>query len=190
MGSAKGLKELQVNWNDQESDVKLCARRRLIRGAFGVPAVLTLYSGSALAMTSSKRCLVNAVNSPPVTPSASPGPDTWVRVQLHEVPSTTQGGDSNYWLSGAMLPSNRNFLPGSKVQEFSISENKLKGNDPLGGRPSTDLPSTATLGGDKKRWVALRLDADGSFVGAGLTGPTNSAPLTNLCFSSFIAGGM
>jgi hypothetical protein len=43
----------------QES-ARLAARRRLLRGSLGVPAVLTLSSGSALAASSPIRCFNNA----------------------------------------------------------------------------------------------------------------------------------
>lgn len=58
------------------------ARRRLVRGTFGAPAVLTFASGSALAASSSK-CLVNAPATLPTAKAGDiPSTDTYIRVKL------------------------------------------------------------------------------------------------------------
>lgn len=46
--------------NGRDSNEPVSARRRLLRGSFAVPAVLTLGSGSALANASTIRCFNNA----------------------------------------------------------------------------------------------------------------------------------
>jgi hypothetical protein len=54
------------------------ARRRLLRGSFGVPTVLALSSGSALANTSAMRCYVNGPTYVP-----NPVPANYFRVPLY-----------------------------------------------------------------------------------------------------------
>lgn len=58
------------------------ARRRLVRGSFGVPAVLTFASGSALAASSTK-CLVNAPQTA-ATVATSQLQDNYLRVRLRQ----------------------------------------------------------------------------------------------------------
>ena len=60
------------------------ARRRLIRGAFAAPALLTLHSGSARAASSLGMCLVKA-NTSPATFAAASADDNTFRYQLHTV---------------------------------------------------------------------------------------------------------
>ena len=68
------------------------ARRRLLRGTFAAPAVMTLCSASALAAASNRRCIANQVgyaDSALKYPPASASTDTWIRVQLWTLSQST-----------------------------------------------------------------------------------------------------
>jgi len=76
-----------VNKNSQEPTGQVSARRKLIRGAFSLPAVLAVHNGSALAASSNKmRCAVNALTNPlyPISNVDSAGFDSWMRVQRYK----------------------------------------------------------------------------------------------------------
>jgi hypothetical protein len=74
-----------VNENRLEPTNEGSARRKLIRGAFSVPAVLAVHNGSALAASSNNaRCAINAVSSNQALPTSNvASPDNWVRVQRY-----------------------------------------------------------------------------------------------------------
>ncbi len=86
---------------DHPSSTASAARRKLIRGAFAAPALMTVCSGSAFAVASHLRCLENAQNSPtPPAPWGSDVIDGYSRVQLvmvRETPAsrTSSGSDTN-----------------------------------------------------------------------------------------------
>jgi hypothetical protein len=96
MQLAGGLKAMQSS----KSQGIVSARRRLIRGAFSAPAVLTLYSGSAMAASSNLNCLKAQIANP-VYPGYSDGADTYVRVQLHTAPDAS--GVPRWYLSGSAI---------------------------------------------------------------------------------------
>lgn len=66
----------EVEARTPESTPVVTARRRLLRGSFAAPTVLTLCSGSALAASSALRCFSNA----PAGVAASTVPDNIWRV--------------------------------------------------------------------------------------------------------------
>lgn len=158
---------LKVNDNMKDSSDTSSARRRLIRGSFAVPAVLTLYSGGALASKSSK-CLAKATTSPStkdvVNVPGSSFPDTWSRVQLLFSGSTfifTKASLGSLTLSSAFLSSSFVWQKFGVDPADSIKYNKLYGN-PHTNSPSGYSPST--------RWAALRFNNLGEVVGIGLSG--------------------
>lgn len=75
--------------NLQEPTVQVSARRKLVRGAFSLPAVLAVHNGSALAASSNKfRCATNAVSSNQSLPASSVlATDNWLRVQRYKLTS-------------------------------------------------------------------------------------------------------
>jgi hypothetical protein len=79
------------------------ARRRLVRGAFGVPAVLALHTGSAFA-GSNLRCVANQVaSSTPLLPGPL-GDALYVRAPLFYCNAGTSPTSSKRWfLSGKWL---------------------------------------------------------------------------------------
>ena len=156
----------------QKSGEMVSARRRLIRGAFVAPTVLTLYSGGALAAASSKLRCIASQNVAPITTGAAIAVDTtnstYVRVQLYVV-----GGI--YYVRGQDLPVARvNSLPTtSQAQTFDIGTNALTGSPvstPAGLAPAT-------------QYAVLRIDSTGTVVGVG-AGSGGSA-IGKSCWTSF-----
>jgi len=176
-----------------DAAVKGIARRRLLRGTFVAPAVLTLVSGSALAAGSTS-CVVNQreTNRLGLNPS-----DTWVRLPLYEF--TDPVGDSgqvNYvrFVSGTdislLLPlggtssvSVGSFQCVEKVvlgQAFSTYTVGQSYSFATGLEPTLMKPAT---------YVAIRVDDKGKVLGGELTGTANSgSAMSFVCWSSF--GGM
>jgi hypothetical protein len=151
----------------------ISARRRLIRGAFVAPTVLTLYSGGALAATSSKLRCVASQNAKPITSGPEIVVDatnsTYVRVQLYVV-------NAVYYVRGADLPAARvNSLPSapSQAQIFDITANALTGS------PVTTPNGLAAA----TKYAVLRIDATGSVVGVGAG--SGGSVIGKSCWTSF-----
>lgn len=170
------------------------ARRKLLRGAFGVPAVMALYSGSAHANSSVLRCVVNRNSAPETLPVVTSQDALYLRYQLWafvnsaDLQIRTQDG---FWLKGAELDAfNRlgkvHWL-GANWQRFDVVTNKLVGT------PQSFAPvsSTASLNFELRKvayWVALRVDAEGRLVGAGASGAGSAVNAS--CWNSFAVGAM
>ena len=161
------------------------ARRRLLRGAFGAPAVLTLYSGS-VAATSLSLCVQKAaVVAPPVQTTS----DAYLSVrmwQFRKHPGTLVA-DGDYFVRGVDLVQFKRSTTGDaylltgSFQRFTVSNNTagvITMTDPV---PPTgfvfELSSPA-------KYVALRVDARGTVIGVGKgTGTAVGAT----CWNSFAA---
>lgn len=154
-------------------------RRKLLRGAMAVPAVLTVCSGSALATSSFKRCLRNA-NEHPVTGSITPmaNTDNLVRVALWERPKS--GGGKTYYVRGSSFPHDTavgSAVPGQgQWQQFNVGTNELVANTRTSQQPSNVTQST-------DKWVAVRYDVDGTIVGVGKSG--SGTAIGTSCWTSF-----
>ncbi len=173
------VKESPVNDKPTPSP-QASARRRLLRGAFSAPAVLTLYSGSAMATKSNERCLINQTNHKAVVPSPSTEADRWFRVQLRK-----ESNKSVYWVFSNDLPLNRSILVGAnQAQKFGVDSTKTGFNRLIGSATST-LPH-ASLHDTPKRYAALRVDHTGMVVGIG-SGSEGSA-IGQSCWNSFKLG--
>ena len=159
---------------EQQPNPTHTARRKLVRGVFAAPALLTVYSGSALATGSAKRCLTNQTNSPTMV-GVSGSLDNYLRVQLRQTGTTT----ISYWVRGSDLqiykkPSNSVYIGNSQWQPFNITNNTagaLQGSGPGG---DTAAP----------KYAALRFDANGNLKGVGGSG-TNQSALSGTCWQSF-----
>lgn len=158
------------------------ARRRLLRGVFAAPAVLTLHSGSAFAMASVS-CLKkanDAVNPP--TPAASVNTDGYIRVRLWK---RVQSGEADqFWVSGndlspyAGATSHPPFLTNTQWQQFNVNQNALVTG---AGQPSSSQPiGVWTQDG---HYVVLRIDKDGAVVGVGTSG--GGVAVGQSCWNSF-----
>ena len=160
------------------------ARRKLVRGAFAVPAVLTLHNGSAFAASSADTCLVRQNLSPITNEPVLSVDDRFFRYQLWDVRPRGGGTAQSCWISGADLDpfkraGNSPFLDKKSWQQFDLASNKLAGKPTLSA-PKYDL-STQELA--RGKFVVLQVDKAGDIVGAGASG-TGSA-VGDSCWNSF-----
>lgn len=162
---------------------KISARRKLLRGVFAVPAVLTLHSGSAFAQASVS-CLKKANDAPsPVTPGPADLNDlAYIRIRLWK--RVRSNVADQFWVSGADFgiyarPNLPSFISVSQWQRFNVTQNKLftGENQPQGSQPT---PGTWTHTGP---YVVLRIDQDGAVVGLGTTG--GGVAVGQSCWNSF-----
>lgn len=168
------------------------ARRRLIRGAFGAPAALTLYSGSAMAAGSLAGCfnkqIVDNVN--PVTTQDLTS-DGYLRVRMR-----AKGTGTGYsaWVSGQDLLTAA-FLAGKPGLSFLGADSwySLEVGDGITNTSGYLLnqiyTNTAAIAGGEPavlpgRSVALRFDANGKVVG--VTSSAGGAAVTGSCWASFV----
>ena len=154
------------------------ARRKLVRGAFAAPAIMTVCTGSAFAAASNLQCISNQVNNNPTTVPVAGALDTWLRVRLRQKGSST----ISYYVSGADLQifkmtNNTVYLSSSQWQLFNLGTNTTSGGaiaDPSG----TSLSNS---------YAAVRFSAAGNVVGVG-TGAAGSSALPGTCWNSIAPG--
>jgi hypothetical protein len=161
------------------------ARRKLVRGAFAAPAILTLYSGGARAATSANVCLVNANNAPAPAPSPSSTDDTWFRYRLWVIRHNGNNNIVSAWIKGADLSVwNTTFISIGQWWQFDLGTNQLSGTAttvaPTAGGGEYGPVQIGPYGGP---YVVLRVDASGNVVGAGAG--TAGAPVGDSCWGSF-----
>lgn len=170
---------------DQKPALKHAARRKLLRGAFAAPAVMTLYSGNALATSSSLRCLTNQVNglNTTKTVAVSTSLDTWLRVGLY---TTGTSPNFRYYVRGTDVvafqrPGRTSFLSAGEFWEFNPAtlSNSLIGSKLL--TAPSGLSST-----NCSQYVCVRFDAYGNITGCG-TGPAGTAAMPGTCWASAAA---
>ncbi len=162
------------------------ARRRLIRGAFGAPAALTLYSGSALAATS-LTCVGRRVLNP-VNPGPTPSPtaDVYLRVQVR---AKGAADSASTWVSGADIllvtasQSTNSFLGSSNW--LCLSAGSTSGY--TAGLIYVDSEARASnKGGDPQpisSYVAIRVNESGQIVG--VTDTAQASAVSRSCWTSF-----
>jgi hypothetical protein len=157
---------------------KASARRRLIKGAFAVPAALTVPSGSVLAQSSSSlRCIAS---------QTGPG---------NEVAGLGKLTDQNTWLAVPRYRKSANefyvmrteveFMAGSAATFFGI------GSTAWGAKIANPMVPTGTskpsnVSSSPDGYVALRVDAYGTIVGAdtgSVIGGTSAIAVS--CWNSF-----
>lgn len=174
------------------------ARRKLIRGVFALPAVAAVHSGSALAATSSLRCLGNGPtgpNAPGVILAGTIETPMFLRVEL-----IVAGKDLS-----TSSPLYRYFVAGSKVQAvatargvgvgpfitlstfllFNISTNTISGSQ-LTVVTADGYAQITPTPADKKYFAVLMFNADGTqIVGVGNSSATDVHAATESCWTSF-----
>lgn len=170
------------------------ARRRLIRGAFGAPAALTLYSGSALAATS-LTCVAKRVRDGDPNPPISSTNTVFVRVQLR---SKLTGANRSVWVYGGDLlvaasltvaNANMSFLGADGWYCFSAGNGSSNNS---GYTPGTVYLTTAAMQAVDattptplaNSYVAIRVDANGQIVG--VTSTTGASAVSQSCWTSFV----
>jgi hypothetical protein len=168
-----------VNSPDDLSSPQRAARRKLVRGVFAAPAVLTVCNASATAVSSSLRCINNQVNgvSTVKTVGVTTSLDAWLRVQLW---STGSGPSTLYYVSGADVHaykrvSNTAYIGSTQWQQFNISTNTGAGTFLAG------MPTGATRA---SQYASVRFDANGNITGVG-TGAVGTAAMPGTCWTSF-----
>ena len=158
---------------------QLAARRKLVRGVFAAPAILTVCSGNAFANTSNLRCLArNVKDNTNATPKVG-GLDTWTRVQLHQSGS---GAGATYHVSGSHVKSV--FAQSNSV--YPAVGSWLQINATTGapiGVPTTTTPSNPILNYSSPKYVVVRFDGTGSVTGVGTAG--SGANVGASCWNSF-----
>ncbi len=156
---------------------KPSARRRLVRGVFSAPAIMTLCSGSALAATTSKlSCIVkqNAAAVSPV-PSVSATNVTFKRVELWR-----NAGSTVYYVRAVDLPLLRDAsLPtGTQVRQFDPGTNVFV---------AASIADPGGLVASGNKFAVLRVDSTGKVLTVGATAsPTGGSAIFLSCWSSAI----
>lgn len=192
--------------NDQahESDSKVSARRRLIRGAFAAPAALTLYSGS-VAARSIKNCVTNqvATQSLPDPVAALPTP-THIRVQLRKFQRNSSNNAAKWslWVRGhdvSLLKAagQQTFISGETTTNTSWylfskgTESKYASQSDgytIAETPNENGTYTGTTE-SAGQWVALRVNASGDIVGVvGINNAAETSAVYQSCWTSFRVG--
>jgi hypothetical protein len=157
------------------------ARRKLVRGVFAAPAIMTVCSGNAFANTSNLRCLArNMTDMTNATPKVG-GLDTWTRVQLHKAT------DGKYYVYGTQVQSvftqSNSHYPGVG---YWLGIDEATGNVHTAGTwstPSTSMPQGATLNYSTPKYAIVRFDATGSVTGVGNAGAGYNVGAS--CWNSF-----
>lgn len=172
------------NLRNPDQRVEDGARRRLVRGAFAVPALLTLYNGSAFAATSANSCLVKRNMSAITEPLNPSSDDMFFRYRLWVI-KDSGGTIKSAWIKGADLAAyirlgQAPFIASNKWQAFSIGTNTWTAG--FVDAPSPYDAATQTLS-QTGPWVALRVDSTGDIVGAGASG--SGSAVGDSCWDSF-----
>lgn len=168
-------------------DAKGSARRKLIRGSFAVPALLTLHNGGAIAATSINNGLTRQ-NYRPMTQPTSGTNDIWLRYQLYGwVKNGVVKYDDGLWIKGSELAmyrvrGNSVWLSSNRVQRFDLASNSLYWEQ----RYEVPQVTEGAVLQKVNHWVSLRVDGDGDLRGAGSTG--GGSAVSDSCWNSFAAG--
>ena len=164
---------------------KQAARRKLVRGVFAAPALMTVCSGSAWATGSSLRCLTRHVtDNTSVTPKVG-DIDTWARVQLHKAT------DGLYYVSGtqvaAVYTTSGSVYPATgQWMKVDATTGAVPATGAYStGTPGTTAPSGATLTYTSPKYVVVRFDTAGNVKGIGTAG--TGANVGASCWNSFKA---
>ena len=157
------------------------SRRKLVRGVFAAPAILTVCSGSAMASQSSLQCLARHVtDGTNITPKVVGGLDAWARVQLHKAT------DGKCYVSGNQLQTTFATSngwwpnPGTWLGINTGTGAVLAGTY---STPNTTMPPGATLMYSPKRYAVVRFDGAGNVTGVGTAG--TGANVGKSCWNSF-----
>lgn len=154
------------------------ARRKLVRGVFAAPALMTVCSGSALASQSSLRCLAKHVHdNTNVTPKVG-SLDNWTRVQLH------RATDGKFYVSGTHVQS----VFANSNSWYPAAGTWLQIDTATGapvGSALTTMPSGCTHTYSTPQYVVVRFDTAGNVTGVGTAGAGSNVGAS--CWNSFKA---
>ena len=175
-----------MNDKIQDTSGRVSARRRLIKGAFSAPAIMTLYSGSVFATTSSAaRCIKNKVTGTTPEFPASPAAATWLRVQRYKLLKTGTTSTYYYYVKGADVVA----LQQGKFTPLYLGTGdyqKVTGTTTVTIVGASPTSGTNTLEKDTGNFVAVRVDQDGKIVGiVGSGATTSTSAVAQTCWASF-----
>ena len=199
-----------MNDENRDLDIKVSARRRLVKGVFAAPAALTLYSGS-VAARSIRNCVTRQIEEPdltPATPVSTQG-TTYVRVRLQRFRRTggnartqsrwvrgfdvsgLQAAGSSVFVSGTSPTATSWYLydRGNQSNYANIVPGSPAGT--ISSIPSENDPadSNSTTTQNAGQWVALRVNSAGDIVGVvGISDTTSTSAVFQSCWSSFRLG--
>lgn len=159
------------------------ARRRLVRGAFAAPAVMTVFSGRALAQTSATCFAKNAATTvDPTTSSATT--DIWFRVRVRKIGTGSNPLNNYVKLSEVAYSLQLSVTPftygGASYVRLNRDDNYAMYSDQTA--PSSTDPSTF-----RNKWVLLRFNEEAKVVGFGGVVGSSGSPMSTSCWTSFLA---
>lgn len=181
----------------QSTPVQRQLRRKLVRGVFSAPAVMTVCSGSAFAAASNPmRCVANHVNGTnpkksAIAPSgsmvSSTAPDSVLRVQLKK--KTISPGVYKYYVTESSLSAFKRGTATVFVGTGYFREVDIAAGSGAGGPIGADLSDPFSTS-DSGKWVVVQFDATGNIksVGANLTGSTTTSMVGGSCWTSVVVG--
>jgi hypothetical protein len=152
------------------------ARRRLVRGVFAAPAVMTVFSGRALAQTSATCFAKNAATTvaPMITNATT---DTWFRVRVWRM-----GTEGNYVkVSEVGYALQLSFTP---FTYGGASYIRLRANSNYDIHPTNQNAPASGVPAYRNRWVLLRFNEQGKVIGFG---GMEGSPMSTSCWTSFLA---
>ncbi len=168
-----------MNNDSQKANAPSSARRRLVRGAFSAPAVLTLYSGSALA-TASLTCRTKAFADQATVPISGvtvPTTGIWLRVQAYK-------RGTIYYIKGSDVKALATSLPGGTGSSYlSVS---LWQDVTTSGYPTVASFVNPQPVADAGKFVAMKINAAGGVVGFSGSSASNYAMMSIGCWSSIV----
>jgi len=195
--------------------VAVNARRKLIRGAFALPAVAAVHSASALAVSSSLRCLTNGAtgsNAPAVTYPGDRVIYLSIALAVFRKPKDDNPNvfDYRFYVSGtdvfraasriaagagSTLAVDSSFITNGNYRRFRRNQNKIQGQIIELGAGGTvpggyvlvaDLDASPAVPYDRRPSAALIFDSSGkTIVGMGIVQSPDTYAATQSCWTSF-----
>jgi hypothetical protein len=163
----------------EQPDHQTNARRRLLRGAFSAPVIMTVPTGSALAGSSNLRCIAKQGDFfPEVSTSRTEG--NYFRIEVKKI------GSKLYVLGVDIKDDIRSvvktvYMSTAEVHEFNPDTNRTVTLLPV-AQPNATPNSLQT-----PQWAALRFDENGNVVGVGKPPVPNTGwGVTGSCWGSFV----
>jgi hypothetical protein len=161
------------------------ARRKLVRGVFAAPAVLTVSSGASAAVKSNMRCVSNQVTDTALLPKSYPA-GTAVPASAIRIPLWEKG--NRYFFSGTDLsglahPSRAvTWLSVGQWHEFDMVQQQKTGS------PMLESDNALNNKQHNGKYVNVLMDQQGYIVGVGKHVSGSNSMMVATCWNSFRAG--
>ncbi len=166
--------------------LKQAARRKLVRGVFAAPAVLTVSSGASATVKSNMRCVNNQVTDTGMVPKSYPAGNTSVPASAIRVKLYEKGG--RYFFSGTELagmahPSRAvTWMSVGQWHEFDWAQQRKTGS------PMSSSHSSVSGCTHNGKYVNVLMDQQGYIVGVGKHVSGSNSMMVATCWNSFRAG--